>query len=269
MIQEPSTRQEAWRYADPTALRAYVAPVEPKVQQITGETLFVETLTAASSMALAFDVAEGAHLTHVRLVPGELTAPAFAQVTVNVAAAATYTNIFASFAKTYVRNEVEVNLDAAGAHTDLRGIYLLNGRGHCDTFTRVCHRAADTTSDEVYKGVLAERARGVFQAQIHVAPDAQRIVGNQMHRTLMLSDDARADAKPELEIFADDVQCSHGATVGDLDADQLYYLTSRGVPIHQARALLIEAFLADIVTALPGAHRDACQAQTRLFLEHL
>lgn len=268
MSTQPTIKQEAWRYADPGALSTYNAPATPEIQKIEGEALVIESLEAGSA-ALAFDLAEGANLTHVRLVPSALQAPSFAHATVNVASGATYTNIFANFANTYVRNEVHVDLNGEGAHTDLRGTYLLSDKGHSDTLTRVHHAAADTTSDEIYKGVLSDRARGVFQAQIRVAPDAQRIVGNQMHRALMLSDDARVDAKPELEIFADDVQCSHGATVGDLDENQLFYLTSRGVPLKDARALLIEAFLEEILEILPEAQQEECQKQVRAFLTSL
>lgn len=265
---QPTLKQEAWRYADPAALAGYQSPTAPTVQSVEGEALVVETLKAGST-ALSFDITAGAHLTHVRLVPSDLAAPTFAHASVQVAAGATYTNIFVNFADTYVRNEVHVDLNGSGAHTDLRGTYLLRGKGHSDTLTKVHHAAADTTSDEVYKGVLTDRGRGVFQAQIRVAPDAQRIVGNQMHRALMLSDDARVDAKPELEIFADDVQCSHGATVGDLDQNQLFYLTSRGVPAARARALLIGAFLDEIFETLPEAERASCQTQVEAYLDNL
>ena len=102
--------------------------------------------------------------------------------------------------------------------------------------------------------MLNDRGRGVFQAQIRVAPDAQRIVGNQMHRALMLSDDARVDTKPELEIFADDVQCSHGSTIGELEAQHLFYLASRGIGQREAKKLLIKAFLAEIFDHMPPEH---------------
>ncbi len=264
----PTVKQEAWRYADPAALKTYSLPAPPEVEVVEGEMLVVETLQPGSQ-ALAFDLAPGAHLTHLRLVAANLDAPAFAEVKVNVAEGANYTSVVVNFASTYVRNEIHVDLNGKGAHTDLLGTYLLSGRGHSDTLSRVHHAVADTTSDEVYKGVLTDQGRGVFQAQIRVAPDAQRIVGNQMHRALMLSDDARVDAKPELEIFADDVQCSHGATVGELDPQHLFYLASRGVSASEARALLIGAFLDEILEHVPEAHRGACDAQVQDFLKAL
>ena len=268
MTAQPTIKQEAWRYADPVALNAYNPPEPPKVQTITEDMVVVEVLEPGSSASL-FDVQARAALTHVRLVPGSVAEPAFAHTSVQVGKDATYTSVFANFAETYVRNEMHVELNDKGAHANLLGTYLLGSKGHSDTLSRVHHAVADTTSDEVYKGVLKDQARGVFQAQIRVAPDAQRIVGNQMHRALMLSDDARVDVKPELEIFADDVQCSHGATIGDLDQNQLFYLASRGVPASEARALLIAAFLEEILEAVPEAQRADCDAGVQAFLSRL
>ena len=265
LAKHPTVKQEAWRYAAPAALKTYRLPAPPKVQQVQGVQLLVETLEPGSQ-ALAFDLAPGTQLTHLRFVPANLSAPAFAEAKVTVGAEATYTSVFVNFAGRYVRNEIHVDLTGKGAHTYLRGAYLLSGKGHSDTFTQVNHVVADTTSDEVYKGVLTDQGRSAFQAKIRVAPDAQRIVGNQMHRALMLCDDARVDAKPELEIFADDVQCSHGATVGELDPQQLFYLTSRAVPAKEAKALLIEAFLEEILEGVPQSHRSECDAQVRDFL---
>lgn len=265
---QPTVKQEAWRYADPAALATYTSPTAPEMRRVDGAQLVVETLEPGSQ-ALAFDLAPGAHLTHLRLASSDLSGPAFAEVKVNVAEEANYTSVVVNFSSTYVRNEIHVDLNGKGAHTDLLGTYLLRGKGHSDTLSRVHHAVADTTSDEVYKGVLTDQGRSVFQAQIRVAPDAQRIVGNQMHRALMLSDDARVDAKPELEIFADDVQCSHGATVGELDPQHLFYLASRGVPAAEAQALLIQAFLDEVLEHVPEAHRAACDAQVQDFLKAL
>ena len=268
MSAQPTIRQEAWRYADPAALATYKAPAEPPVQTISKNQVVVETAGEGASVS-AFDVQPGAHLTHIRLVMGEVAQPCFLNTHVNVQGDATYTNIFINFAATYVRNQAQVELVDKGAHANMLGAYMLDTGGHSDTLTRVHHAAPDTTSDEVYKGVLNNRARGVFQAQIRVAPDAQRIVGNQMHRALMLSDEARVDAKPELEIFADDVQCSHGATVGDLDPNQLFYLTARGIPKSVARALLIRAYLDEIIGALPEIQQASVQEQLETYLRGL
>lgn len=265
---QPSIKQEQWRYASPDALASYAAPEVPSAKIIEGEQLVIEDVNPGSQ-ALVFDVQPGAHLTHVRLFPSRLDQPVFAGAQVTVGADANYTSIVANFSGSYVRNELHVELAGKGAHADLLGTYMLDGKGHSDTYSKVHHAVADTTSDEVYKGVLNGQARGVFQAQIRVAPDAQRIVGNQMHRALMLSDDARVDAKPELEIFADDVQCSHGATIGDLDPLHLFYLASRGVPAAEAKALLIRAFIAEITEELPETLKEAVERDVARYLDGL
>lgn len=148
------------------------------------------------------------------------------------------------------RNELRVSLNAPGAHCRLNGAYLASGRQHCDHTTSVDHVAPETHSDQLYKGVLDGRARAVFQGKVVVRQDAQKVEGHQMSRALLLSETSEVNTKPELFIHADDVQCSHGATAGDLDAEALFYLRSRGVPEAQARRLLVEAFLNEAIDAV-------------------
>ena len=120
---------------------------------------------------------------------------------------------------------------------------------HADFTTVVSHDAPCCTSRQTVKNVLSGRARGVFQGKIEVARGAQKTDGYQMNQALLLSPDAEIDSKPQLEIYADDVKCSHGATVGELDADQLFYLRSRGIPEAEARAILVRAFLTEALDA--------------------
>ena len=108
-----------------------------------------------------------------------------------------------------------------------------------------------TTSNQLIKGVLNGQSKGVFQGQIHIAKDAVKTSGNQLHRALLLSNDAVVDCKPELEIFADDVKCSHGATSGDLDPEQLFYMQSRGIPLDEAKKILIDAYLDEVYALVP------------------
>jgi Fe-S cluster assembly protein SufD len=122
-------------------------------------------------------------------------------------------------------------------------VQLLAGVQHADFTTVVRHAAPSTTSRQTVKHVLTGRARGVFQGKIEVARGAQKADGYQMNQALLLSPDAEVNSKPELEIYADDVKCSHGVTVGALDAEQLFYLRSRGIPQSEARAMLVRAFL--------------------------
>jgi Fe-S cluster assembly protein SufD len=126
----------------------------------------------------------------------------------------------------------------------------MKGRQHVDNTTVIDHACPQTTSRELYKGVLDGEARAVFQGKIVVRPDAQKISGHQANHTLLLSDAAEIDTKPELEISADDVKCSHGATAGALDEDALFYLRSRGIPESAARSILIEAFLGEVIDGI-------------------
>ena len=149
------------------------------------------------------------------------------------------------------RNDVEATFAAAGASCDLNGIYLASERQHIDNFTQVDHRHPRCKSNEYYKGVLNDRARAVFRGRVVVHQDAQHTDAQQQNRNLLLSNDAEVDTKPQLEIYADDVKCSHGATVGQLDDAALFYLRSRAIDETTARSLLTYAFAADVITRLP------------------
>jgi len=145
------------------------------------------------------------------------------------------------------RHEITVSLNAAGAACRLDGCYLGRGRQHMDNTTDIQHAAPETTSVETYKGVLDDQAHGVFQGRITVQPGAQKVDGRQLNKTILLSDRTEMDTKPELEIYADDVKCSHGATVGELDEDAVFYLRTRGIGLAEARQMLVEGFIEDLV----------------------
>ncbi|MFP4559764.1 MAG: Fe-S cluster assembly protein SufD [Thiohalorhabdus sp.] len=146
-----------------------------------------------------------------------------------------------------VRNDVNDVLDAEGALVNLNGLYLGDGREHVDNHTRIDHLKANAESREYYKGILDGRARGVFNGKVVVQPEAQGTESDQQNRNLLLSRNAEVDPKPELEIFADDVSCTHGATVGQLDEDALFFLRSRGLGYEDARNLLIFGFANEII----------------------
>ena len=144
-----------------------------------------------------------------------------------------------------VRSEIHMALAGQGAEAALNGVYLLRGKQHCDNAIEMDHVVRTTNSHQDYRGILDDRAHAVFQGKITVRPDAQGIEGHQLNKTLLLSDGAEIDAKPELQILADDVKCSHGATAGELDESGLFYLRSRGIPEDVARQLLMTAFIAE------------------------
>ncbi len=148
------------------------------------------------------------------------------------------------------RTNIYTVLHGEGCGTTLNGLYLLDGKQHGDTQTRVEHVAPRCFSREMYKGLLDGASHGVFNGKVYVHPEAQKTDGKQTNQTLLLSDKARIDTKPQLEIFADDVKCTHGATVGRIDETALFYLKSRGVGATLARQLLMYAFAADVLEAI-------------------
>lgn len=153
---------------------------------------------------------------------------------------------------TLTRCAANVHLKGELAGASLAGATLLRGASHADYLARIFHEAPHGTSRQMFKTVLDDKAHGVFQGKIHVAPHAQKTDGYQLSRALLLSPSAEMDAKPELEIFADDVKCSHGSSIGDLDAQELFYLRSRGLPEQEARAMLVEAFVREVVDQIPA-----------------
>ncbi len=189
----------------------------------------------------------GAVLHHYKLQAEALNAFHTATVHAEVAGGALYDAFAMSTGARLARNEIAVRLKGAEANCHLNGAYLLRGEQHCDNTTRIDHEMPNTACSEMFKGVVDDRARAVFQGKIVVHRDAQHTNGHQLSKVLLLSDRAEVDTKPELEIYADDVACSHGATAGDLDHDALFYLRARGIPEQAARAMLIEAFLAETV----------------------
>ncbi|NKW09878.1 Fe-S cluster assembly protein SufD [Ochrobactrum tritici] len=149
-----------------------------------------------------------------------------------------------------VRQEVHVNVTGEDSDFELRGLNLLADDTHTDITMTVGHLVENTRSTQIIRNVVKDRARGVFQGMIRVAQIAQKTDARMACNTLLLSDDGEFDAKPELEIFADDVACGHGATVAELSRDYLFYLMARGIPENEARGLLIKAFIAEIIEEL-------------------
>ncbi len=192
----------------------------------------------------------GARLHHYRVQAEAQTAWHLAATTVDVAAGASYESFTAAFGARLSRHEIETRLGAECAQCALNGIYLGRGSQHVDNTTRILHTAPGGRCRETYRGVLDDKSRAVFQGKIVVAPGAQRTDAHQLNENLLLSETAEADSKPELEINADDVKCSHGATAGALDEEALFYLQSRGIDRETASGMLIEAFLADLVDDL-------------------
>ncbi len=214
-----------------TILESYEGDAGGYLSQ-TGLMLSLGKNAAVERIVLASDGAEGVTVSQaeVDLAPGA----SFAQ------------SVLTSGAR---RQRLETVVRHPGGHADLRldGVYLLADKRHADLTTAVTHQAVDGTTQQLTKGVVRDQARAVFQGKIVVTEGADRTDARMGHHALILSDRAEVDAKPELEIYADDVSCAHGNTVGALDEDALFYARQRGMPEDEARALLTEAFIGEVV----------------------
>lgn len=199
-------------------------------------------------------VEKGATLTHAKLQDEGPKAFHVALGRVCIGDEAVYDNFVLHRGAELARNEIHAAINGSGAECRLNGAYLGADRQHIDNTTVIEHKAPGSRSSEVFKGALDGRARGVFQGRIVVHRDAQQTDGHQLNKTLLLDRNAEMDAKPELVIYADDVKCSHGATIGELDETALFYLRTRGIDEAAARDILVSAFLNEAVEELrdPG-----------------
>jgi Fe-S cluster assembly protein SufD len=203
------------------------------------------------------DLAADARLRFLRLQEHGRSRAHTALFVADVAARAELSAGYLDLGGALIRNDVDVRLTAPGAAADVYGVLLAGEGQHADDHTRIDHLAPETRSDEAFRAVIGRRGRGVFNGKVVVHRDAQRIDARQSNDALLLSDQAEIDTKPELEIYADDVKCSHGSTVGELDPDHLFYLRSRGIGEVEARELLTTAFAATILERVqPDAVRE-------------
>ena len=202
-------------------------------------------------------LAPGATLRHVRIQAEDRESFHTATIFVDLLAGARYDAFTLGLGARLARSETHARLGGAGAIAHLAAVQLLRGTQHGDITSVVAHDAPGCASRQTVKNVVDGHARAVFQGRIEVARAAQKTDGYQMSQALLLSPDAEIDCKPELEIFADDVKCSHGATIGALDPEQLFYLRARGIPEAAARAMLVRAFLAEAIEAVSD---DAARA---------
>lgn len=189
----------------------------------------------------------GAQLDHVKCASDQGRSIHLASLVLEMAADAVYRGFQMTSGVGLARNQGFVTLKGEGARLDLSGVFLGRGSEHIDTTFVIDHVVGACESRELFKGVLDDEARGVFQGKVIVRPDAQKTDGKQMAQALMLSEAAEFDSKPELEIYADDVVCGHGTTSAELDEDLLFYFRSRGIPKDEARALMIESFVGEAI----------------------
>jgi Fe-S cluster assembly protein SufD len=208
-------------------------------------------------------VGDGAALTHVKVTLDGTGTSHVAGCLATLGAETHYRAFQLTAGTGLVRNTVLATFKGEDAKLDISGCFLGRDTEHIDTTLVVDHAVPGCESRELFKGVLADKARGIFQGKVIVRPDAQKTDGKQMAQVLMLSEDAEFDSKPELEIYADDVVCGHGSTAAELDSDLLFYLRSRGIPLEEARRMLIESFVGEALDKLEDEQlREALTAMT-------
>lgn len=218
--------------------------------------------------ALELVIGDDATVDHVKITNEGADALHVASLMAAIGARVRFNDLALTIGGALVRNQLFLRFDGEGTAADLRGASLLTGNQHADTTLVADHAVGGCQTRELFKSVLDGQARSVFQGKIIVRPDAQRTDARMMSRALLLSDDAEADSKPELEIFADDVQCGHGTTAGAIDDALKFYLMARGIPAKQAEALLIEAFVAEAVETIGHQDlKDALMGQASAWLQ--
>jgi Fe-S cluster assembly protein SufD len=220
--------------------------------------------TTFTNAVTEFDLAPSAILDHVKIQRESLAAFHIASTAVRLDRASTFASRSLTFGGRITRNDVTAVLDGDGAECTLNGLYVAGGDSLVDNHTTIDHAKPHCPSHEVYKGILSGRAKAVFNGRIIVELDAQKTNAKQTNKALLLSDDAQINTKPQLEIFADDVKCTHGAAIGQLDEDAMFYLRARGIGETEARAMLIHAFAGQVLEEI---RNDAVRAGAQKILD--
>jgi Fe-S cluster assembly protein SufD len=227
-----------------------------KVGRAASATLVESYIAAEGAKAyqahdsLIVSIGDGARLDHVRLVEDGREAFNISSSVVTLGANAHFNTFGMTSGSNVSRYQAVIAFAGEGSRVETNGVNLLNGRQHADTTLFLDHAVPNCASREIFRSVVGDRGHSVFQGRIIVRPDAQKTDAKMMTRALLLSDEAEADNKPELEIFADDVTCGHGATTGALDESLLFYLRARGLSEKEAQALLIQAFVGEAIESI-------------------
>ena len=249
------------------------AIISPRVLVLSGEQSEVSLVEsyAGVSDGVAFtnavtqiDLAPSAVVDHVKFQREPASAFHLASMFVRLHRAATFTSHAVTLGGRIARNDIIATLAGEGAECTLDGLYVADGDTIVDTHTTIDHAQPHCPSHEVYKGILSDRARAVFNGKIIVRQDAQKTDAKQTNKALLLSDEAQINTKPQLEIFADDVKCTHGAAIGQLDEDAMFYLQARGISAMDARNLLIHAFAGEV---LDGVKEEIVRERAMRLLE--
>lgn len=222
-----------------------------------------------TNMVTEIELGQGSILNHVRIQNDAPEAINTNMVTLNAGRDALYNGFALNMGAKLSRHEIHAVMEGQNAEISFNGVNLLGGEQHGDTTILIEHQAPNTRSNQFYRSLLDDKAHGVFQGKVHVHQIAQKTDGYQLSNALLLSPQAEMDTKPELEIYADDVKCSHGATTGQLDEEPLFYLRQRGLSEAQARFLLIQSFVDEVVDKIVDEQiRDEILALSNDWLTH-
>ena len=214
---------------------------------------FVETHVTLGQQAVQTNslthlgIGAGAVVDHIKIQRENTSSTHLSNWLVDLWAESTYHGFQYTSGAQLARNQIDIYFKGEGSSADVSGVDLIRGNQHCDTTMVIDHAEPGCTSRELFKLVLDDDARGVFQGKVVVASKAQKTDGKQMAQALMLSESCEFDSKPELEIYADDVACGHGSTCAEIDPDLIFYCRSRGIPEDVARGLLTESFVAEAI----------------------
>ncbi len=239
-----------------TAAASAPAMTHPRVVLVAGrnsDAVVVESFIGTgdgsyfTNAVAQFVVGENAGVRHYKAQRESAGAFHVAFQHATLAGSARYSTMNITMGGSLVRNDVHTILDGEGIDARVDGLYLASGRQHVDNHTFIRHAQPHCHSFELFKGILDDKARGVFNGRIYVDPVAQKTDAKQENNCMLLSDEARINSNPQLEIFADDVKCTHGAAIGKTDDTALFYLRSRGIPHHEARDLMVYAFASEVL----------------------
>jgi len=208
------------------------------------------------------DIEDGGNLEHIQLDYGQENSLIHSKTAVKIAQDANYKNIVFHLSGRLNRRNTIIEMTSPGANGESYNLFLTNNNEHSDVNTKLIHSAPDTTSNQIAKGILAGESKGIFTGKIHIHKNAQRVASGQLNKNLLLSRKAQVHSMPQLEIFADDVKCSHGSTTGQLSDEELFYFQARGIPAEKARTLLAFGFALEIVKKIQNEY-------SRKRLEHI
>ena len=243
-----------------------------KAKRNSKATLIEESLgnftSYVSTQETFIEVEDGANLEHIQMDYGQETSLIHSKTETKIAQDANYKNIVFHLNGRMNRRNTIIEMTAPGANGESYNLFLTSKNEHSDINTQLIHAAADTTSNQIAKGILAGESKGIFCGKIHIHKHAQRVASGQLNKNLLLSRKAQVHSMPQLEIFADDVKCSHGSTTGQLSDEELFYFQARGIPANKARTLLAFGFALEIVKKIGNQYSRKRFEQIVLNLLH-